>query len=125
VSCRSPRAKIVEAAAEEHAGVVHEDVDLAERAGRFIDARGERGGVGAVDLQRQCAPAFGFDAAHEFVGRGAGTRIAEGDGGAVLDQAAHDRGADAARTAGDESSLAREDGRRTRFAGSHDVSFCL
>ena len=101
---------LVDGAQLENAGVVDQDVEPAEGARGFVDRGAQRSGIGAVDAQRQRAAACGFDAGGELLGCRLVAGIAEGDGGAVLGEAPHDGGADAARAAGDEGDLAGEDG---------------
>jgi hypothetical protein len=112
VRSKSASAELLDRAQVQHAGVVHQDVDApAEVLRGLVDAGLERVGVGAVDLQRQRAAAFGLDGA---ASSSAGLRaaVAEGHGGAVARQAPHDGRADAARAAGDEGDLAGQHGGR-------------
>ncbi|MNG22483.1 hypothetical protein D3C84_1069690 [compost metagenome] len=64
--------------------------------------------AGAVGADRQGAAAGGDDALHQRFGGLRRLAVAEGDAGAVTGQALGDGGADAARTALDESNFAAE-----------------
>ncbi|MCY1299943.1 hypothetical protein D9M70_494930 [compost metagenome] len=94
----------------QHAGIVDQDVELAELARGTVDGAGQRGGIGGVGLQRQRAAAGGFHFRGQRVGPRCGVLVGEGDGGALARQPAHDCRADAAGAAGYECSFSSQVG---------------
>ena len=89
-------------AAAGDAGVVHEDVDVAEVGERRLD----HGFVGLEVVDRRLVgggpPAGGLDGAHGLLGRVGVLAVVDGDGGAVLGQGQRDGPADAPAAAGDQ-----------------------
>nr|BAM71405.1 hypothetical protein [Ralstonia pickettii] len=97
-------------AEQQHAGVVDQDVELAELVCDVVDRTGERSGVGGVGLDGERAAAGRLHFSHQRIGRGRRLLVSEGDCRALARQAADDRRADAAGATGDKSGFSGEGG---------------
>ena len=95
-------------AEHEHAGVVDEDVELAEMARAVVHERFDLHRVGLVGLEGCGACAQILQFLDQRFGAVGGGRIADGDIGAIERQAARDGSTDTTRTAGDEGDFVGE-----------------
>ncbi len=99
----------------QYAGAVDQDVQPSEALGHAVDGLGQRGGIGGVGPYGQGRAAGSFDFRDQRFGGGGRGRVTDGDRGAFAGQAAGGRGADAARTAVDESNFTVEMGAHDDF----------
>ena len=90
------------AAADQHAGIDHEDVEATELLQGFRHCVAQLGLIRAVRLDGDGAPAAGRNLLHQFIRLVRRGGVSQGDAGAIFRQAPHNAGTDAARATDDQ-----------------------
>jgi hypothetical protein len=84
------------------AGIVHQDIESAERGHGFLDSALNSFGIGGIGLNGDRLSAVAFNLLNDRRGRISAFRVGDGDVRSVCSQTFGDGGANTARAAGDE-----------------------